>query len=195
MKTAQTRWSAAARALHWIAAAWIFGQFAFGLWMVRGVGDAARKFDLYQAHKTSGVLLALLMAARHVRRLAFGRPPPPSDAGPARRRAAAAMHGALYALAFATMAAGYANVSTSPIPLPAKLPGGFAVPNLLAPDYPASLRWAAIHFALAAALVAMALAHAGAALWGHFAEGNDVLSRMLFTGRAAGARDERARDR
>jgi len=148
------------------------------------VGDAARKFDLYQRHKTLGVFVFALAVARLMVRAARRGPGWPDQMSRLHRAAAGGAHGALYALTFAATLTGYAMVSTSPIPLPVALPGGLSVPNLLAADYAASERWKFAHHLCVLALGLLSLAHAAAALWHRFGKRDEVMARMGFGGGA-----------
>ncbi len=182
MKASPARWSLATRLLHWLCAAAIATLLGLGLYMVWIVDDAARRFDLYQRHKTLGALVFALTLARLAARAVARGPGWPEAMSRLRRAAAGGAHAALYGLSLAATLTGYAMVSTSPIPLPVALPGGFSVPNWLGPDFAASERWKTAHHASVLALGLLAAAHAGAALWHRFFERDAVLSRMGFGG-------------
>ncbi|HXT08066.1 MAG TPA: cytochrome b [Roseiarcus sp.] len=185
MTTGPVRWSLATRVLHWLSAACIATMLVLGVYMVWFVDDAARRFDLYQRHKALGVFVFALAAARITVRAATRSRGWPHRMSRLHRAAAGGAHAALYALMFAATLTGYAMVSTSPLPLPLALPGGWTVPNLLAADYAASERWKIAHHACVLALGLLAAGHAGVALWRHFVDRDDVLSRMGFGKRAA----------
>ena len=182
MKAGPARWSLATRLLHWLSAAAIAAMLGLGVYMVWLVDDAARRFELYQRHKTLGAFVFALLAARIVARAAAHGPGWPEAMSRLWRAAAGGVHAALYALTLGATLTGYAMVSTSPIPLPVALPGGLSLPNLLGPDFAASQRWKTAHHAFVLALALLALAHAGAALWHRFFERDAVLSRMGFGG-------------
>lgn len=184
MTAGPARWSFATRVLHWLSAACIATMLVLGVVMVWFVDDAARRFDLYQRHKTLGAFVFALAVARLITRAAMRGPGWPERMSRWHRAAAGGVHRALYALTFAATLTGYAMVSTSPLPLPVSLPGGLSVPNLLAADYTASERWKIAHHACVLALGLLAVAHAGAALWRRFVDRDDVLSRMGFGKRA-----------
>ncbi len=180
MKAGRARWSLATRLLHWLSAVLIAAMLGLGVYMVWFVGDAARRFELYQRHKSLGALVFVLAVARIVARAAIPGPGWPDRMSRLHRVAAGCVHGALYGLMIVATLSGYAMISTSPIPLPIALPGGLTVPNLLAPDFAASEVWKFAHHLCVLALGVFAIGHAGAALWRSFGNRDDVLSRMAF---------------
>ena len=166
-------WSTAQRRLHWWTASLVGLGFGLG-WVMVAVPLRAllAKFLLYQAHKTLGLLVLLLTLARLAVRLRRGRPAwdldlPAWDLPPWQRRAAGWMHLTLYGLLLVVPALGYVTAATAPAQVPTLFLGVIAVPHLVGPD-PA---WFAVlrqvHRALAILLVALALAHALAALLNH----------------------------
>src|ERR1700761_592138 len=68
------RWSGVGQVLHWTCAGLILFMLGLGLYMVEWVDDPARKFDLYQLHKTTGAFVFLLMAIRALWRLFTAAP-------------------------------------------------------------------------------------------------------------------------
>ena len=59
-----TSWGWPAKALHWLVAALVVGMLGVGIAMVWLVSDLGSKFQLYQLHKSFGVLVfALILAA------------------------------------------------------------------------------------------------------------------------------------
>jgi cytochrome b561 len=172
------RWSLSVRFLHWLGAAAILFMLAFGFVMVNLIDDPGRRFDLYQAHKSLGLLILILMIARIGLRLAHAAPTPIATIPLWQRRAAASAHVLLYALTIALIIAGYAMVSASPLPLPVALPFGFKAPNLLAPDFALSERFKQVHHVLAAILALCVALHVAAALKHQFIDRNGTLRRM-----------------
>jgi cytochrome b561 len=161
-------WSAAQRRLHWWTAALVALGFALG-WVMVAVPLRAllAKFLLYQAHKTFGLLVLGLTLARLAVRLRRGRPAWDAALPAWQLRAAAWMHAALYVLLLAVPALGYLTAATAPAQVPTLFLGVIPVPHLVGTD-PA---WFAVlrqvHRALAILLVALAAAHALAALANH----------------------------
>ncbi len=162
---AHAGWRTAQRRLHWWTAALVGLGFALG-WVMVAVPLRAllEKFLLYQAHKTLGLLVLGLTLARLAVRLRRGRPAWDAALPAWQRRLAGAMHAALYGLLLVVPALGYLTAATAPAQVPTLFLGVIPVPHLVATD-PA---WFAVlrpmHRALAILLVALAAAHALAAL-------------------------------
>jgi cytochrome b561 len=169
------RWPFSLRLLHWLSAAAILFMLALGFAMVNLVENPGERFDLYQAHKSLGLLVLALMLARMFLRLVYAAPPPTRIP---QRRTASIVHGLLYLLTVALILAGYAQVSSSPLPLPVALPFGLEAPNLLAPDYERSELLKQVHHGLAALLTVVVIIHVAAALKHRFLDRDETLRRM-----------------
>ena len=119
------------------------------------------KFLAYQLHKTLGLLVFGMVLARLVLR---GRRPAPPALGLAGARLGQAV---LYALLLAVPVLGYFTAQLAPGPVPTTIFLVIPVPHLLAPD-PVLFAWVRpLHQAASWALVSLAGAHAGLALWHH----------------------------
>jgi cytochrome b561 len=94
-------------ALHWLAALLLLGQFAFGL-LLDDIprGTPARGFYV-NLHKSSGILIGLLILLRLGWRLMHAPPPLPETTPRWQRRAARFSHIALYACMLALPLSGY----------------------------------------------------------------------------------------
>ena len=177
-------WSAAQRRLHWWTAALVFLAAPLGFLMVAvPLADLLTKFLLYQLHKSIGIAVLLLVAARLGQRAVRGRPASDEAVPAAQRRLAAAMHGLLYALLIATPVLGYLVAATAPAQVPTFFLLLINIPHLLATDAGRYELLLPIHRAAAIALVVLALGHAAAAL-DHHRRGRATLARMW-----RGARD------
>lgn len=103
----EQRYTRTAIFLHWLIAMLLLGQFAFG-WYLDGIprGVLARGYYV-NLHKSTGILIALLIVFRIIWRLTH-QPPSLPDAMPAwQRRAAAASHRLLYVLMLVMPLSGY----------------------------------------------------------------------------------------
>jgi cytochrome b561 len=162
---AEPGWSRAQRRLHWWTATLALANAPLGLLMVAlPFSLLLSKFLAYQLHKSLGLTVLLLLAARLVLRALRGRPPHPADMPPWQHRAASAMHATLYALLLIVPLLGLLTAAAAPGQIPTTFFLLFRIPHPIAPNaalYPV-LRVA--HLALALALVGLALGHAGAAL-------------------------------
>jgi cytochrome b561 len=94
--SAQVRYTSTAIALHWLVALLLLGQFAFGLMLddiPRGTPERGYYVNL---HKSSGLLIGLLIVLRVGWRLTHQAPPLPVAMPRWQRRAARFSHLALY---------------------------------------------------------------------------------------------------
>ena len=103
----QIRYTGTAIALHWGIALLLLGQFAFGL-MLGDIprGTPARGYYV-NLHKSSGILIGLLILLRLGWRLTHTPPPLPGGMPRWQRHAARASHIALYACMLALPLSGY----------------------------------------------------------------------------------------
>jgi cytochrome b561 len=94
--TVPTRYTRTAIALHWLIAVLLLGQFAFG-WLLEDIprGTPARGYYV-NLHKSTGVLLGLLILLRIGWRLGHRAPPLPAEMSHWQRRVARLSHLALY---------------------------------------------------------------------------------------------------
>ena len=101
------RYTRVAIGLHWVLAALIFGQIAFG-WCLQSVPRGTPARTVYvNLHKSTGLTLALLILVRLGWRLTHKAPPLPSTLPSWQRTAARASHFALYTCMLLMPAAGY----------------------------------------------------------------------------------------
>jgi cytochrome b561 len=176
MSAVPLRYTGPAIALHWIVAALILVNLAFGLYAV-DLPLSPQKLRLFSYHKWVGVTIFMLAAARLLWRLGHPAPALPQDMRPWERRLVHAAHGLLYALFFAapltgwlfSSAAGFQTVYLGVLPIPDLLPRDKA----LAEPLRIAHHW--INYAMAAVIAL----HAAAALKHHFVDRDDVLRRML----------------
>ena len=173
------RWSRTGQGLHWLSAIAILLMLGLGLYMVEIDTDQGSKFDLYQWHKTIGALVFLLMAVRTLWRLFAVAPTLPATMSGVEKCLSRLVHLVLYGLIFAMLITGYVMVSASPLPLPIALPGGWHIPNLIAPDFALSETMKTLHHRLAWVLLGLVTLHIAAALKHRFWDRDDVLQSIL----------------
>jgi len=139
--------------------------------------NAARTFDLYQQHKSLGfAALALTVARLAARGLAAA---PPLSATRWERRLAAGVQGLTYVLTLAAIASGWLVVSAAPLPVPTRVFGLIAVPNIAAPDPTLFAMARHAHQLAAWSIVVLVALHVAGALKHHLVERDDTLRRML----------------
>ena len=101
------RYTGVAIALHWLIAALIVGQIAFG-WYLQSVPRKTPDRTIYvNLHKSTGLTIALLILVRLAWRLTHKAPPLPDTMPAWERKAARASHFALYACMLIMPSAGY----------------------------------------------------------------------------------------
>jgi len=174
--TPSSPYTRTAIAFHWIAAALIIGNLAFGLYTVN-LPLSPQKLKLFSYHKWVGVTVLLLATARLLWRLTHAAPALPDAMKPWEKTAAHAAHIALYVLFFAapltgwlfSSAAGFQTVYLGVLPIPDLLSKNKELADVLRFMH----RW--INYTMAAVIVL----HAAAALKHHFVDRDDVLARML----------------
>lgn len=187
MTAAAERYSAVAIALHWLIALLVVGQIAGGLYM-HDLPDsqAARKFELFQWHKSFGVTVLVLTLLRVAWRLTH-RPPPLPAAMPGWEKVAArATHFLFYVLLIVTPLVGWAVVSSSPLAesVQTYLFGVVHLPHLpffdgVSDRKGLSHEIAEVHETLAFAMLGLIALHVAAALKHHFVDRDVVLAHML----------------
>lgn len=182
------RYSAVAIGLHWLIALAIVALVVIGIIMT-GLPDTelARKFLLYQWHKSVGVTVLLLSLVRLGWRLAQRPPPLPGNLKPWERAAARLTHAGFYVLIIVIPLLGWAMVSASPYNIPTVLYGEIPWPHLPVPKS-AFGAFKAGHVWLAFGAVGLLALHVAAALKHHYILRDDVLARMLPLLRPRGAR-------
>lgn len=126
-----TRYHRASIALHWLMAACILLMLAAG-WIMTDdeLLEKPLRFQVYQWHKSLGVILLWLVSLRICIRLAFKAPPLPSSMKPIERTLAHLGHLGLYALMILMPLSGWAIVSSSSYGLPTIVFGLFEWPHL-----------------------------------------------------------------
>jgi len=184
---APDRYDRVAVILHWIMALGIFALIGIGLTMKQAGMPKLRMFQLYQLHKSIGVIILLLAVVRLAWRLAHRPPPLPAALPRLERRVAYAVHGLLYVLLLALPLSGWALVSASPLNIPTVLFGTIPWPHIpwlaeLPDKAPVAAALQAAHDYGAYALMAVLAGHIGAALR-HGLKGDVPPGRMALARR------------
>ncbi len=169
MAAPEQAWSRSQRWLHWATVLLVAVNLALG-WTMTGIplrGHLLLVFLLYQAHKSVGLIVLLATGARLLLRLRRGRPPWPAALPAWQRRAAALVHGALYALLLLAPALGYFVAATSLNRIPTLFLGVIRIPSVVGPSPLAFGVLKIAHAVAASTLLVLVLGHAGAALHNH----------------------------
>jgi cytochrome b561 len=185
-RNSEYRYGSVAIAFHWLIALLVIGNICVGLYM----GDLPRsdpmKFQIFQLHKSIGLLVLVCSVLRVVWRVINPVPPIPRGMPGVTTFAARATHFVFYVLIVAVPLAGWIMVSASPLGNGTQFFGLFTWPNL--PFFtgmtreslrPAHELFESAHVLAAWAMIVLIPIHVLAALYHHFIRRDDVLKRML----------------
>lgn len=174
------RYSATARALHWITVAFVAVQVPVGLAMTYR-GHTLGVFDettntLYSTHKLVGFVLLWVVLARIGYRLWHGAPRPEPTLEPWQRIGSDIVHKSLYALLVLMPILGWTGISLFPA---LEVFGLFSLPALTSPNQELANQVLTVHKSVAWLLIVLIIGHAGMALFHYFVRKDNVLRRML----------------
>lgn len=173
-------WGWPAKALHWAIAVLVAVQLGVGLAMVWLVTDLGRRFELYQLHKSLGVLVLTLVVVRLGWRCANPiLPTLPAGLSVLERRLAGLTHRGLYLLLFLLPLTGWIMASASPLGIPTIVFGLFRLPDAVGPNANLEDLMKVAHGLLAVLLLLLTGLHVAAAVKHHFVLRDEVLLRML----------------
>src|SRR5690554_4528836 len=169
-------YTSTAKALHWVIALMIVGMLLLGF-LIQDMPFSPRKLQWISWHKWIGVTIFLLVLLRLGWRWRHPPPPLPASMPAWQRWAAHAGHWLLYGLMLAIPLSGWLMSSAKGVPT--VWFGVLPLPDLLSRDpvLGEQLQW--LHFSLNIGLVAVLVAHVGAAIKHHVVDRDDVLLRML----------------
>lgn len=178
-----SRYTRVAMALHWVLALALFAQIAFGLYVDSVPQKTPIRSLVVNWHKTTGVLIGLLVLARIAWRLTHR---PPRDVPMPRWQALAshAMHGALYVMMVVVPLSGYVASNFSKWGV--KMFNRFELPPWGIESKAVYGVFNTVHQVGSWVLIVLVLGHVAAALW-HGWQHDGTLERML-PGTRRGAR-------
>jgi len=176
LRNTETAWGTIAKLLHWGIAVLIVAQIVLGLVAI-GWRLSPTKLNLFIWHKSLGILLLALIAARLLWRFANPTPRLPADMPGWERLAAHASHALLYICMFALPVSGWIINSAANVPL--RVFWLFPLPPITAPDKALAETMKLVHLGLIVALGVVLAIHVAAALRHHFIKRTDILLRML----------------
>lgn len=174
--TTPAAWDPVSKFFHWSTAILVVAMFALG-WMAVTYPMSPAKLQLFNWHKSLGLLVLAWVLLRLSWRLTHRAPEPPDGSSRTEQQAARVVHGSLYVLMIAMPVSGWVINSAADFPL--KWFGLFPVPPVVEPDKGLQDAASAVHFILFWTLLGMILLHAAAALHHHWIRRNNVLRRML----------------
>jgi cytochrome b561 len=179
LKNTPTEWGSLSKWLHWLVVVLILVMAWIGLRM-GDMPNGPDKIATYAMHKSIGLTILALVVLRLLWRAYAGAPAPVAGTPRLQELVASLAHWALYALLLAMPLSGWLLNSAAGFPL--QWFGLFNLPALAARD--PSLRTLAgdLHQWLFWTLVALATAHAVAAIYHHMFLRDATLARMLPRG-------------
>lgn len=168
------RYGRVAAGLHWIVAFLALAMLALGLWMVEVPRRTPLRGELFDLHKSLGLIVLALMIARTLWRVTH-RPPPLSGLGAFNARLATGVHLLLYLLLLAQPLAGFVASSLGTYGVAFF---GMPLPRWAAPDPALREAFLAAHRIIARLLIALILLHLAGSLF-HWMQGRrDILRRI-----------------
>lgn len=176
LRNSADRWGAISQVLHWAVVVLIAVIAGLGLTMVE-LPNNPQKIRLYSLHKSLGLTLLALVAVRLAWRAYAGTPRPVAGTPRWQERIATLTHAALYVLLFAQPLTGWLFNHASGFPL--QWFGLFNLPRNPVPDPDLRALARSLHEAGFWLLLALVVAHAGAAFHHHLFLRDATLTRML----------------
>lgn len=174
-----SRYRPLARALHWLLALLIVGNFALGVYMHELPFSPAR-LQYYSWHKWAGVVVLTLSALRLLNRLLSPPPALPEAIEAAmprwQRFAHHATHLALYLLFFAVPLTGWAFSSAAGFPI--VLFGALPLPDFVPVSESLAEVLKELHEISALSMAALVLLHMAGALKHQFVDRDGLMARM-----------------
>lgn len=170
------RYSAPARALHWLMAVLILPTIPAGLVMVQEGIDRGLQNALFLYHKNVGVLLLGLVVLRLLWRWRNPAPPLPAAVPAWQARVAGLSHAAIYVLLVVVPVAGYTRVRAGGFPI--ETLDALGVPTLVPRSDTVAGIASTIHFGAGLVLAALIALHIGAALHHGIVRRDGVFARM-----------------
>ena len=175
-----TTYTRTAIALHWIIAVLIIGQLIGGKVML-AMDPAPLKYEIFQLHKSFGLIILALSVLRLIWRLTHKPPALPGGMKPFEKIGAKLSHIGFYVLMIGIPLAGWILVSASTRQITTKI-----FKTVTVPDVPGVTRSEGfenlmkdVHEYMAYGVIVLLVLHVGAALKHHMVNKDDVLSRML----------------
>lgn len=169
------RYTLTARILHWTVAVLVIGQISVGI-SLGFMADGPTKNQVYDLHKSTGILILALMLCRLVWRLTH---PAPAH-GPQIERwqvgVSHAVHWTLYLILLVMPILGWVGSNAFGAAVPVY--GLFTMPTIVGEDKPFAEQVLAVHAVLGFVAAALIVLHVSAALYHALIRRDGVLQRM-----------------
>jgi len=173
------KYALTSRILHWVMAVLIIFLLGLGIFMTDFLSkESTNRLDVYNLHKSLGVLVLILVFLRIINRLLTRTPALPFAISALEKKLAKFGHLALYFLMFLTPFSGYLMSSFAGYPVKF-----FAIelPNFFEANFEIAHFFAETHELSAFSLLGLIVIHILAVIRHRFFDkpGNDVLNRMI----------------
>lgn len=169
------RYPRALRVLHWLMAVLILLTLALGLMMGR-IPPGSLMNQLFDLHRSCGVLALALILLRLWLRIRGPLPPPAPGMTALQHRAAEAVHRGFYAILLALPVLGW--VGSSAYGAPVIVFGVVTLPSLAAANKPLAEYLFSVHVLLGFTLIGLIAAHAAGVAYHQIIRKDGLLRRM-----------------
>ena len=177
LRNTDARWGWPSMTLHWTIALLLFSLLVMG-YVMGELPRSPKYFWVYDLHKSLGLTALVLMLIRLIWRLIAGAPKPEPTTATWQHLMATLTHWLMYTVAIAIPFSGWLYDSASGLRV-LKYFGWISIPKLTTPNPELKSVAHSLHEYGALLLIALILAHAGAALVHHFVQRDRTLYRML----------------
>lgn len=176
MSQVEGRYSLVARGIHWLTVLLVFAMVPAGLTMIR-IGSGPLQNQLFDFHRSVGVVLMALTLVRLIYRLTHPAAPLPTSVPLWQQMTAKATHVFLYGFLLVNPVIGW--VATSAYGAPIRVFNLFTMPAIVAKDRALADQLFSVHAILGLLFTAAVLLHVAAAIYHGAIRRDGVLSRML----------------
>lgn len=173
------KYALSSRIIHWLMAAVILFLLALGIYMTEFLPkDSPNHLQVYELHKSFGVLALALIFVRVTNRLIKKAPPLPNTMPKYEQILAHLGHIGLYVLMLVVPLSGF--LMSNSFGFPVKF-FGIELPMLIATNFDNGKIFSEVHELAAYALLGLVIAHVAAVIKHRFFDKpeNDVLKRMI----------------
>jgi len=180
LKNTPSSYGIVTKAFHWTSALIVIGMLAAGLYMTR-MGKSPGALQLYNLHKSFGVVVLCLVTLRLFWHLYSKKPAYVASLEPWEKTTAHVVHIFLYIAMFVMPLSGWLMSSAGGRPV--SFFGLFTLPDLIGQDQGYREIFGTLHDATAYALMAAIVLHVAGALKHAVIDKDGTLGRMLPFGR------------
>jgi len=174
-----TKYALTSRILHWVMSILIIFLLGLGIYMTDFIdNESSNRLEVYNLHKSLGMVVLILIFLRIINRLLTRTPPPPFAISALEKKLAKFGHFTLYFLMVTTPLSGYLMSSFAGYPV--KL-FAIEIPSIFEANFKFAGFFTEAHELSAFSLLGFLVIHILAVIRHRFFDkpGNDVLNRMI----------------